>query len=161
MHAQGQVSAGGASKTMGPSDSLEFARDLRLHLNLDVPHLYEQALRRGEATIVNGGALVAETGVHTGRSPKDKFIVADPLTQNAVWWENNQRLEKAKFDLLLCDFLAHARQRELFAQDLYGAPTPRFGSRCASSPNSPGILCSFRIFSFDRRRMSSRRSRRS
>ncbi len=126
MHAQGQVSAGGATKTMGPSDPLDLARNKRHHHNLDVPHLYEQALRRGEATIVQGGALVAETGVHTGRSPKDKFIVADQLTQNAVWWDNNQPLERAKFDLLLSDFLAHAQQRELFAQDLYGGADPAF-----------------------------------
>ncbi len=125
MHAQGQASAGGAMRTMGFVDPFA-SRCRRLFHNLDVPHLYEQALQRGEAAIVHGGALVAETGAHTGRSPKDKFIVADPLTQNAVWWENNQRLERAKFDLLLADFLAHVQEKELFAQDLYGGADPAF-----------------------------------
>ena len=45
--------------------------------NLEAPRLYEEAIRRGEAKIATGGALVAETGAHTGRSPQDKFIVRD------------------------------------------------------------------------------------
>ena len=45
--------------------------------NLEAPRLYEEAIRRGEAEIASGGALVAETGAHTGRSPQDKFIVRD------------------------------------------------------------------------------------
>jgi len=126
MHAQGQLSAGGAARTTGFADSFGAARGGRLFHNLDVPHLYEQALQRGEATIVRGGALVAETGAHTGRSPKDKFIVSDALTQGSVWWENNQRMEKAKFDLLLGDFLARAQERELFTQDLHGGADPAF-----------------------------------
>jgi phosphoenolpyruvate carboxykinase (ATP) len=52
--------------------------------NLDAPVLYEEAIRHHEAVIAKGGALVADTGAHTGRSPKDKFIVADALTENAI-----------------------------------------------------------------------------
>ena len=45
--------------------------------NLEAPALVELAVARGEGRLARGGALVAETGVHTGRSPKDKFIVRD------------------------------------------------------------------------------------
>ena len=45
-------------------------KDLRaIHWNLTAPSLYEHAIAAGEASIVEGGALCAETGVHTGRSP--------------------------------------------------------------------------------------------
>ncbi len=50
-------------------------KDLKaVHWNLVEPPLYEHAIAHGEAELAAGGALVAETGVHTGRSPKDKFF---------------------------------------------------------------------------------------
>ena len=82
--------------------------------------LYEQSLKRGEAQIVADGALCAETGHHTGRSPKDKHTVVDELTEKKVWWDNNKKVSKEHFNNLLEDFLAHAKGNELFAQDLYG-----------------------------------------
>ena len=45
--------------------------------NFGAAALYEEAIRRGEARLTAHGALVAETGQHTGRSPKDKFVVRD------------------------------------------------------------------------------------
>ncbi|MBY0294766.1 MAG: phosphoenolpyruvate carboxykinase [Methylobacterium sp.] len=92
--------------------------------NLEAPSLYEQALQRGEAQLAAGGALVAETGIHTGRSPKDKFVVRDAATENEVWWDNNGAITPAQFDVLHQDFLAHAEGKELFAQDLYGGADP-------------------------------------
>ena len=76
--------------------------------------------------MVQGGAFCAETGVHTGRSPKDKFVVADGQTEKSVWWEKNGRLSPEKFQLLFDDFIAHARGKTLFAQDLYGGADPRY-----------------------------------
>jgi phosphoenolpyruvate carboxykinase (ATP) len=92
----------------------------RVFWNLDAPALYEQSLKRGEAQLAQGGALLAETGVHTGRSPKDKFVVRDATTEDGVWWDNNGSITPKQFDALLEDFLKHAEGRELFAQDLYG-----------------------------------------
>jgi len=92
--------------------------------NLEAPQLYEEAIRRGEATIARGGALVANTGVHTGRSPKDKFIVRDALTDRAIWWDNSSAITPAQFDALHADMRAHAAARDLFAQDLYGGAEP-------------------------------------
>ena len=91
-----------------------------IYWNQNEPALYEQALTRGEACLSAGGALVADTGQHTGRSPKDKFVVADEHTTGQVWWDNNARMSREHFDVLLADFIAHAKGRDLFAQDLYG-----------------------------------------
>jgi len=95
-----------------------------LHWNLQPPQLYAEAIRRNEAVIAQGGALVAETGLHTGRSPKDKAIVRDATTENTVWWEGNNAMSPAQFEALLADFIAHAEGRELFAQDLYAGADP-------------------------------------
>ena len=88
--------------------------------NLGAPRLYEESLRRGEAQLARGGALVATTGTHTGRSPKDKYVVRDAATESEIWWENNGSMTRDQFDALHADMLAHTQGRELFAQDLYG-----------------------------------------
>jgi phosphoenolpyruvate carboxykinase (ATP) len=105
-------------------------KDLKAaHWNLIEPPLYEHAIARREGEIAYGGALVAETGMHTGRSPKDKFIVRDALTEKTVWWDNNGAITPAQFQLLLDDFIAHARGKEIFAQDLYGGADPKYRIR--------------------------------
>ncbi|WP_102868118.1 phosphoenolpyruvate carboxykinase [Pseudovibrio exalbescens] len=95
-----------------------------LYWNLSEPELYEQALKRGEAQLAAGGALLTETGDHTGRSPKDKFVVKDENTIDTVWWENNAEISLEDFDRLKADMLAHAEGQELFAQDLRGGADP-------------------------------------
>ena len=88
--------------------------------NLGAAELAEEAIRRGEARLTAHGALVAETGQHTGRSPKDKFVVRDAATEDKVWWGNNRPISPAQFETLLADFLAHAADKDLFVQDLVG-----------------------------------------
>ena len=57
--------------------------------NLEAPMLYEESIRRGEAVVMPGGPINAETGIHTGRSPKDKFVVRSAATEDTIWWDNN------------------------------------------------------------------------
>jgi phosphoenolpyruvate carboxykinase (ATP) len=92
----------------------------KVHYNLEAAALYEEAIRRAEATLTTDGALVAYTGQHTGRSPKDKFVVRDAAVEAKVWWGNNKPITPAAFDALHADFLAHAASRDLFVQDLVG-----------------------------------------
>ena len=80
-----------------------------IHWNLPDAILAEHAIANREGFVVQGGAFCAETGVHTGRSPKDKFVVVDGQTEKSVWWQKNGRLSGEQFQLLLDDFLAHAR----------------------------------------------------
>ncbi|MGQ2907754.1 MAG: phosphoenolpyruvate carboxykinase [Aliihoeflea sp.] len=92
----------------------------KVHYNLGAAELYEESLRRGEAELTAHGALVARTGQHTGRSPKDKFIVADEMTNSRIWWDNNKKMSREAFDRLHADFLEHAKGKDLFVQDLIG-----------------------------------------
>ncbi|MCB1637510.1 MAG: phosphoenolpyruvate carboxykinase [Thiothrix sp.] len=102
-------------------------KDLKaVHWNLLPAALYEHAVRNGEAELTSGGAIVAETGVHTGRSPKDKFTVRDATTENTVWWGGNQAITPEQFENLYQDFIAHAKGKEIYAQDLYGGADPAF-----------------------------------
>ncbi len=108
------------------ADKFGFKDLAGVHWNLTEPALYENAIAAGEASLVEGGALCAETGAHTGRSPKDKFTVVDDLTRDSMWWEGNQKLTQEQFQLLYDDFIAHARGKQLFAQDLYGGADPTY-----------------------------------
>jgi phosphoenolpyruvate carboxykinase (ATP) len=96
----------------------------KVFYNFGAAELCEEALRRGEAKLTAHGALVAYTGQHTGRSPKDKFIVRDAGTEGEVWWDNNKPMTPAHFATLHADFLEHARGRDLFVQDLVGGADP-------------------------------------
>jgi ATP-dependent phosphoenolpyruvate carboxykinase len=83
------------------SETFGFKGLKALYWNQSEPALYEYSLNRGESQLAAGGALVAETGVHTGRSPKDKFVVVDDQTKDAVWWDNNAQMSREQFDLLI------------------------------------------------------------
>jgi phosphoenolpyruvate carboxykinase (ATP) len=108
--------------------------------NLNEPALYERAIARGEARLTTSGALVAETGSHTGRSPNDRYIVRDAETEDAIWWDNANGMTPEQFEALRQDFLAHAASRTLFAQDLHAGADP--ASACASSPSRRGTASS-------------------
>ncbi len=114
---------GTAPMALKSSGSLGWPKSIGI---LTEPPLYEHAIAAGEGAVVAGGAFCAETGHHTGRSPKDKHTVVDELTEHSLWWEGNRKMSKANFDNLLADFQAHVKGRKLFAQDLYGGADPKY-----------------------------------
>ncbi len=97
----------------------------QVHWNLGAPQLYQYSLAAGEAVLSADGALCADTGEFTGRSPKDKFTVRDASTEK-MWWAGNQSITPEQFETLYQDFLKHAEGKTLFAQDLYGGADPTF-----------------------------------
>lgn len=99
----------------------------KVHLNLTTDELIEQALERGEGQLTDLGALAADTGEFTGRSPKDKFVVKDANTADSVWWGNiNQPIEGKYFDGLFEKIMAHYEGKELFIRDAYACADPEF-----------------------------------
>ncbi len=98
--------------------------------NLSAAALYEQAIRRDEAAIVSTGALTAETGKHTGRSPKDKFFVKEPTSQDAIWWHpGNQAIGSDRFDALLRRMQEFIDAHEVYTQDVFACADPRYRLR--------------------------------
>ncbi|MGV3456437.1 phosphoenolpyruvate carboxykinase [Sphingomonas sp.] len=107
-------------------DALGVGADTAIHWNLLPAQLVEHAVRRGEGRLAKDGPLVVETGKHTGRSAKDKFIVRDAETESTVWWgSTNVGMTPEHFAALKADFLAHLATKDtLFVQDLYGGSQP-------------------------------------
>ncbi|MFJ7665479.1 phosphoenolpyruvate carboxykinase (ATP) [Lysinibacillus sp. NPDC097195] len=104
-------------------NSVEIANELKELLNggninvqLSVPQLAEKATSRGEAMLTVDGAVRAETGKYTGRSPKDKYTVEEESTKDQIdWGKVNQPISSEVFDNLYVKVVKYLKERdELF-----------------------------------------------
>src|SRR5215510_10138742 len=104
----------------------------KVRWNFTPPELIQAAIRRGEGELADMGPFVAVTSPHTGRSPKDKFLVQEPGTQKDIdWGEVNQPMTEAQFDVLVADVRAYLNGLdELFVQDLYCGADPSYRLSC-------------------------------
>ena len=101
-----------------PGSTKSLARPGRT--NLSTAELYELALRDSEGILAAEGPLVVRTGTHTGRSPRDKFIVVEPSSEAKVWWGDvNHPISEAHYDRLRERLLTYVQERDLFSQDLF------------------------------------------
>ncbi|MDQ3871425.1 MAG: phosphoenolpyruvate carboxykinase (ATP), partial [Chloroflexota bacterium] len=89
-------------------------------VNLSTAELYERAIVAGEGVIAAEGPLVVRTGRHTGRSPRDKFIVRESSSETKIWWgEINQPIDERQYDGFRARLLEHLAERDVYAQDCY------------------------------------------
>jgi phosphoenolpyruvate carboxykinase (ATP) len=96
-----------------------------VHANQTAPTLVAEALRRHEGRLSVDGAFMVETGVHTGRSVQDKFVVDEPSVTNDIWWGKvNQRMPLDRFNSIKGRVQAYLQGQELFTQDLYAGADP-------------------------------------
>ncbi|MEO0464323.1 MAG: phosphoenolpyruvate carboxykinase [Pseudomonadota bacterium] len=102
------------------------ATEAAIHPNLGTAALVEASLEAGEGQLSKDGALVVQTGAHTGRSAKDKYIVRDETTEETVWWGKvNVPMAPEHFAALKEDFLKAVGEREtLYVADLFGGSQP-------------------------------------
>lgn len=99
----------------------------KANINLTAPQLVEEALKNGEGVLTDTGALMADTGEFTGRSPKDKFCVYDDKTANTVWWGDvNQKFESDKFEKLLNKVIDHYAGKKIYVRDAYACADPSY-----------------------------------
>lgn len=99
-----------------------------IKFQLSVPELVEEALKNAEGTLSDQGALVADTGKFTGRSPKDRFIVYDDVTADTVWWGDvNIKISPAHFDQLYKKMIAHLNGKPVaYGRDAYACADERY-----------------------------------
>ncbi len=98
-----------------------------VHWHLTTAALYERIVSRGEGIVAHQGPLVVRTGVYTGRSPKDKFIVHEPSSAHHIsWGPENQPIDPEKFDLIYYRLLAFLQGKEIFVQDCHVGADPHY-----------------------------------
>lgn len=84
-------------------------------INLSNQELVDYAINRHEGELAANEALVVKTGSRTGRSPKDRFIVKDAITEKEVDWnEINQPISPEKFDALWQKAENYLLSRDIF-----------------------------------------------
>lgn len=93
--------------------------------NLSFDELIEHELRNGECALTNSGATTVDTGIFTGRSPKDKYFVnEDPSKGFIAWGDVNKPIEKAIFNELLTVAQEQLSRKSLYITDVFcGAST--------------------------------------
>ncbi len=108
-------------------ESVGISGSARVYWSAGPGALYEEAVRRREATISAEGPLVCTTGQHTGRSPNDKFIVKEASSEkNVAWGKVNRPIDEAHFDALERRMMAYLRGKELFVQDCWAGADPAY-----------------------------------
>jgi phosphoenolpyruvate carboxykinase (ATP) len=94
--------------------------------NPTTSQLYTAAIDRGEAVLAEDGPLVVDTGRFTGRSPKDKFIVREPESEERIWWSDvNAEISEEHFDGLRAKVTAHLEARDIYVIDAYCGADPK------------------------------------
>jgi phosphoenolpyruvate carboxykinase (ATP) len=122
-HLKGFTVSSGLKRSL----ELEEIPGARAKWNLPSAALYEEAIRRGEGLMADEGPLVCRTGEHTGRSPRDKFLVREPGSEKEIaWGPVNRPMDSAVFDTLHQDVLASLRRAEVYLQDCYAGADPQY-----------------------------------
>jgi len=104
----------GRKNTSYELDNYGIREPARVYWNLTAPELYEEIARRNEGVLSDHGALIVDTGKHTGRAAKDKAIVREPGSSDKVFWGDiNKDFSQEKFNALKERMMAHARHRDL------------------------------------------------
>jgi phosphoenolpyruvate carboxykinase (ATP) len=86
--------------------------------NLTTAILIEEAIKRGEGVLSDGGALMVQTGKYTGRSPSDKFTVVDDTTRDLIWYnDGNKRMSPEHAQQLYEKVSRHLLDRDHFVMD--------------------------------------------
>lgn len=103
----------------------------KIYWNLVPSELIEQALQRQEGELAVTGALVVNTGKHTGRSPGDKFVsVNQKIDDSEIWWGKvNQPIDPNKFQQIFQKMKAYLQGRDVFVQDMQVGAHPDYHTR--------------------------------
>jgi len=101
-------------------DSLGLENVGMVRRNLDVDTLIEHAVENEGAKVSSSGALMIDTGIFTGRSPKDKFFVnQDPSNKYISWGDINHKVSKEVYEELLVTSKKQLSNKNLYVTDVY------------------------------------------
>src|SRR6059058_2367576 len=120
---------GALTITDRPEDSLAvhgFRAAGRVLRNPTTSQLYTAAIDRGEGLLAEDGPLVVDTGRFTGRSPKDKFVVHEPGSEDRIWWSDvNAEISEEHFDGLRAKVVAHLERQDVYVIDAFCGADPK------------------------------------
>ena len=93
--------------------------------NLGRENLINNAIDHDGAVIAYNGATIIETGIFTGRSPKDKYFVSQDASEKFVaWGDVNQRVSQEIYEELLENAKEQLSNKDLYVSDVYCGASP-------------------------------------
>jgi len=102
------------------TDSIGLTNLGNVYWNLTPAELVEDTIINGQGVLTDTGAIAIETGEFTGRSPKDRYVVFDSVTENTVWWGDvNIKFSEEKFDALYNRMKAYLTEKDMYVRDAY------------------------------------------
>lgn len=102
------------------SNKLELNDVKSVSRNTDIKTLRELAVKNEGASFADNGALIVDTGIFTGRSPKDKFFVnQDPSNKYIAWGNVNFSVDAKIYNNLLDISKQQLSSKDLFVTDVY------------------------------------------
>ncbi len=88
--------------------------------NLSYDELIKHELANGEVHETKKGATAVDTGIFTGRSPKDKYFVdRDPSNKFIAWGDVNQKISSDVFEELLVVAQEQLSNTDLYVTDVF------------------------------------------
>jgi phosphoenolpyruvate carboxykinase (ATP) len=97
------------------------------HWNETPERLVKKTLELGQGVLSDSGALCVNTGRFTGRSPKDRYIVKDSITEKTVNWGSvNIPVSEEIFDRLYSNICNYFRGKEIWVRDAQACADPAF-----------------------------------
>ena len=98
-----------------------------IYCNLSQEEWREQELKRGEGRLSENGTVIVNTGIYTGRSPNDRFIVRNKSSENLIdWGDVNLPLSEKSFDVLEAAVKKEMKGQELFIFDGFAGADKRY-----------------------------------
>ena len=102
-------------------------KNATMRYQLSPDDLEKETVEKKQGVITKSGALAVNTGEFTGRSPQDRFIVKDKVTEDKVWWGNiNIPFEPDAFDKLYDKVTAYLSEKEVFVRDCFACADPEY-----------------------------------
>jgi len=111
-------------------DQLGLTNLTNVHRNLPVKELVDDIVKNGEGVIGLRGATMVDTGIYTGRSPKDKYIVDEPSSNDKIWWGPvNRKISEDIFNTLyekVVDYYNSADGSKTYVFDGFAGADPNY-----------------------------------
>lgn len=99
----------------------------KIHYQLSPEELHDITIKLGQGIESSTGALAVNTGEYTGRSPQDRYIVKDSISENQVWWGKvNIPFESDAFEALYNKVTSYLSNKEVYVRDSYVCSDPNY-----------------------------------
>lgn len=119
-------------------------KNANVHYQLSPDELHDITIKAGQGVESSTGALAINTGEFTGRSPEDRFIVMDAITEDKVWWGKvNKPFSPENFDKLYDKVMDYLSGKEIYVRDSYVCADEhyRLNVRCVTEYASSNLFC--------------------